>query len=50
MDASLRTGMYKTPYKGFVTTYSYDQKGNLLKAPATVYTFKNGALTPILGM
>jgi ABC-type branched-subunit amino acid transport system substrate-binding protein len=39
--------MYKSSYKGIVTTYTYDDKGNLQKAPITVYGFKNGAPVPV---
>lgn len=39
--------MHKSSYKGIVTTYAYDDKGNLLKAPITVYGFKNGAPVPV---
>ena len=34
-------------YQGVVGTYDYDAKGNLKKTAVTVYTFKNGALTPL---
>ncbi len=39
--------LYKSSYKGIVTTYAYDDKGNLEKAPITVYGFKAGAPYPI---
>lgn len=42
-DASkVAAEIYKTSYKGVSGVYSYDEKGNLKKAPATVYTFKAG--------
>jgi len=34
-------------YAGVVGTYGYDDKGNLKKTAVTVYTFKNGALSPL---
>jgi len=39
--------MHKSSYKGIVTTYAYDDKGNLQKAPVTVYGFKNGMPVPV---
>ncbi len=39
--------LHKASYKGIVTTYAYDDKGNLQKAPITVYTFKAGMPTPV---
>ena len=34
--------MRKNPYKGVLGEYGYDDKGNRLKAPTVVNTFKNG--------
>ena len=34
--------MRKSPYKGVLGEYGYDDKGNRLKAPTVVNTFKNG--------
>lgn len=39
--------MHKLDYQGVVGAYGYDAKGNLKKTAVTVYTFKNGALTPL---
>jgi len=39
--------MHSISYQGVVGTYGYDPKGNLKKTTVTVYTFKNGALTPL---
>ena len=39
--------MHKSSYKGIVTTYAYDDKGNLQKAPVTVYVFKNSVPVPV---
>jgi ABC-type branched-subunit amino acid transport system substrate-binding protein len=39
--------LHKASYKGIVTTYAYDDKGNLQKAPITVYGFKAGAPVPL---
>ena len=40
--------MYKGSYKGVGGTYAYDEKGNLKKAPVTVYTFKNLLSVPLM--
>ena len=39
--------MHKSSYKGIMTTYAYDDKGNLQKAPVTVYVFKNSVPVPV---
>ena len=39
--------LHKASYKGIVTTYAYDDKGNLQKAPITVYGFKAGMPVPV---
>ena len=39
--------MHAISYQGVVGAYGYDAKGNLKKTAVTVYTFKNGALTPL---
>jgi ABC-type branched-subunit amino acid transport system substrate-binding protein len=39
--------LHKASYKGIVTTYAYDDKGNLQKAPITVYGFKGGMPVPV---
>ena len=39
--------MHALDYQGVVGAYGYDAKGNLRKTAVTVYTFKNGALTPL---
>lgn len=39
--------MHAISYQGVVGNYGYDAKGNLKKTAVTVYTFKNGALTPL---
>ncbi len=43
----ISAAMHKESYKGVVTTYAYDEEGNLKKAPITVYTFKAGMPTPV---
>jgi len=45
--AKVGASMKTDSYKGVVTTYGYDDKGNLKNAPVTVYTFKNGTLAPV---
>ncbi len=39
--------MYKASYKGIAGVYAYDEKGNMKKAPVTVYVFKNGVPVPL---
>lgn len=46
-SAKISAELHKGSYKGIVTTYAYDDKGNLQKAPITVYTFKAGMPTPV---
>jgi branched-chain amino acid transport system substrate-binding protein len=46
-SAKVSAELHKASYKGIVTTYAYDDKGNLLKAPITVYTFKAGLPTAV---
>jgi len=46
-SAKVSAEMHKASYKGIVTTYAYDDKGNLQKAPITVYGFKAGAPVPL---
>jgi branched-chain amino acid transport system substrate-binding protein len=36
-----------TPYKGVSATYSWDEHGNLKNAPSTVYTFRDGKMSPV---
>lgn len=43
VNAAMRSGSYQ----GVVGTYAYDPAGNLKKTTVTVYTFKNGALSPL---
>ncbi|WP_409268683.1 branched-chain amino acid ABC transporter substrate-binding protein [Massilia sp. BHUDP2] len=45
--AKVGAAMHSISYQGVVGTYGYDPKGNLKKTAVTVYTFKNGALTPL---
>jgi len=45
--AKVGAAMHTIGYQGVVGTYGYDAKGNLKKTAVTVYTFKNGALTPL---
>jgi len=48
VDAKLvGAAMHTIAYQGVVGSYGYDAKGNLKKTAVTVYTFKNGALTPL---
>lgn len=46
-SAAVSAELHKGNYKGVVTTYAYDEKGNLQKAPITVYTFKAGIPAPV---
>lgn len=39
--------IYKSSYKGVAGTYAYDEKGNIKKAPVTVFTFKNAMPVPL---
>ena len=45
--AKVGAAMHTISYQGVVGTYGYDPKGNLKKTTVTVYTFRNGALTPL---
>ena len=45
--AKVGAAMHTISYQGVVGAYGYDPKGNLKKTTVTVYTFKNGALTPL---
>ena len=45
--AKISAELHKASYKGVVTTYAYDENGNLRKAPITVYGFKAGMPTPV---
>ncbi|WP_020653576.1 branched-chain amino acid ABC transporter substrate-binding protein [Massilia niastensis] len=46
-SAKVGAAMHGISYQGVVGTYGYDPKGNLKKTAVTVYTFRNGALTPL---
>ena len=46
-SSKISAELHKASYKGIVTTYAYDDKGNLQKAPITVYTFKAGTPVPV---
>ncbi len=46
-SAKVSAELHKASYKGIVTTYAYDDKGNLQKAPITVYGFKAGVPVPL---
>jgi len=39
--------LHTMTYQGVAGTYGYDANGNLKKTAVTVYTFKNGALSPL---
>jgi ABC-type branched-subunit amino acid transport system substrate-binding protein len=45
--AKVGAAMHAIGYQGVVGNYGYDAKGNLKQTAVTVYTFKNGALTPL---
>jgi ABC-type branched-subunit amino acid transport system substrate-binding protein len=45
--AKVGAAMHSISYQGVVGTYGYDPKGNLKKTAVTVYTFKNGVLSPL---
>jgi ABC-type branched-subunit amino acid transport system substrate-binding protein len=44
--AKLIAQLAKSDYKGIAGTYSFDAKGDLIGAPTTVYTIKNGLPAP----
>lgn len=46
-SAKISDELHKASYKGVVTTYAYDENGNLRKAPITVYGFKAGMPIPV---
>lgn len=46
--AKVGAAMHKITYQGVVGSYGYDAKGNLNKTSVTIYTFKNGALAPLV--
>jgi branched-chain amino acid transport system substrate-binding protein len=46
-SAKISAELHKASHKGVVTTYAYDENGNLKKAPITVYGFKGGMPTPV---
>ncbi len=46
-SAKVSAELHKASYKGIVTTYAFDDKGNLQKAPITVYGFKAGVPVPL---
>jgi len=45
--AKVQEQVHKGSYKGVVTTYSFDEKGNLKMSPVTVFTFKGGHPVPV---
>jgi branched-chain amino acid transport system substrate-binding protein len=45
--AKVQDQIHKGAYKGVVTTYSFDEKGNLKLSPVTVFTFKGGHPVPV---
>jgi branched-chain amino acid transport system substrate-binding protein len=45
--AKVQDQIHKDAYKGVVTTYSFDEKGNLKLSPVTVFTFKGGHPVPV---
>lgn len=45
--AKVGAAMHSIGYQGVVGQYGYDAKGNLKQTAVTVYTFKNGVLTPL---
>jgi branched-chain amino acid transport system substrate-binding protein len=45
--AKVQEQIHKGAYKGVVTTYSFDDKGNLKLSPVTVFTFKGGHPVPV---
>jgi ABC-type branched-subunit amino acid transport system substrate-binding protein len=46
-SAKVQDQIAKGSYKGVVTTYSFDDKGNLKQSPVTVFTFKGGQPVPL---
>jgi ABC-type branched-subunit amino acid transport system substrate-binding protein len=45
--AKVEEQLHKGSYKGVVTSYAFDDRGNLKQSPVTVYTFKGGQPVPI---
>ena len=45
--AVIGTALHTMSYKGIVGTYAYDEQGNMKQSAVTVYTFKNGDMSPI---
>ncbi|HYD78917.1 MAG TPA: branched-chain amino acid ABC transporter substrate-binding protein [Paucimonas sp.] len=45
--AKVQAQIVKGAYQGVVTTYGFDDKGNLKQSPVTVFTFKGGQPTPV---
>jgi ABC-type branched-subunit amino acid transport system substrate-binding protein len=44
---AVNKALHTMTYQGVAGTYGYDANGNLKKTAVTVYTFKNGALSPL---
>jgi ABC-type branched-subunit amino acid transport system substrate-binding protein len=45
--AAVGKALHTMSYQGVAGTYGYDASGNLKKTAVTVYTFKDGALSPL---
>jgi ABC-type branched-subunit amino acid transport system substrate-binding protein len=45
--AAVGKALHSMSYQGVAGTYGYDASGNLKKTAVTVYTFKDGALSPL---
>jgi ABC-type branched-subunit amino acid transport system substrate-binding protein len=45
--AAVNKALHTMSYQGVAGVYGYDANGNLKKTAVTVYTFKNGALSPL---
>jgi ABC-type branched-subunit amino acid transport system substrate-binding protein len=45
--AAVGKALHTMSYQGVAGTYGYDPSGNLKKTAVTVYTFKDGALSPL---
>ena len=45
--AVVAQAMHNLTYKGVVGTYSYDPAGNMKQSAVTIYTFRNGAPSPV---
>jgi ABC-type branched-subunit amino acid transport system substrate-binding protein len=45
--AQVAAALHSQSYQGIVGTYAYDAQGNMRDSAVTIYTFQNGAPTPV---